>query len=79
MAESIAPAGDTAAPPIDRVPVKNSEPPPTEKIGALRWLRRNLFNSPLNSALTIVAFMLVAYWGASFVEWGILDAVWYTT
>lgn len=78
MAESIAPTGDTAALAPVRPAARKSEPPPTEKIGALRWLRRNLFNSPLNSALTVVAAALVAYWGWSFIRWGILDAVWYT-
>lgn len=79
MAESIAPTGDTAALAPVRPAARKSEPPPTEKIGALRWLRRNLFNSPLNSALTVAAAALVAYWGWSFIRWGILDAVWYTT
>jgi general L-amino acid transport system permease protein len=78
MTESIAPIDDAATTGIERVPVRESEPPPSEKIGALRWLRRNLFNSLLNSALTIVAAVLVVYWGWSFVQWGILDAVWYT-
>jgi hypothetical protein len=76
MAESIAPVGDTASAGIERVPVRESEPPPSEKIGALRWLRRNLFNSPFNSVMTILAAALVAYWGWSFVQWGILHAVW---
>jgi general L-amino acid transport system permease protein len=78
MAESIAPVGDTASAGIERVPVRESEPPPSEKIGALRWLRRNLFNSPFNSVMTILAAALVAYWGWSFLQWGILHAVWYT-
>jgi general L-amino acid transport system permease protein len=79
MAESIAPISGTASAGIERIPVKESEPPPSEKIGALRWLRRNLFNSPFNSALTVAAAALVAYWGWGFLEWGILHAVWYTT
>lgn len=79
MTESIAPMRDAATSGIDRIPVRESEPPPSEKIGVLRWLRRNLFNSPLNSALTVVAAALLAYWGWSFIQWGILDAVWYTT
>jgi general L-amino acid transport system permease protein len=52
-----------------------SEPPPTEKIGILRWLRQNLFNSPFNSVLTIICLALVAYWALAFAEWGILNAV----
>ncbi len=63
---------------LERIRENVSEPPPTEKIGALRWLRRNLFNSPINSALTVIFLALLAYWGVAFFEWGILNAVWYT-
>jgi general L-amino acid transport system permease protein len=79
MAEMLAPTGE-AAPAIERTAFahKASEPPPSEKIGALRWMRQNLFSSPFNSALSLVTLGLVVYWGAGFIKWGILDAVWYT-
>jgi len=79
-ARPTAPTGDTApaakAKTIHRETV--SEPPPLEKIGILRWLRRNLFNGWFNSILTLFCLTLVAYWTVGFVQWGILDAVWYT-
>ncbi|MEJ2027149.1 MAG: efflux RND transporter permease subunit [Limibacillus sp.] len=34
----------------------------------LRWLHRNLFNSPFNAVLTILCLALVAYWGIAFIE-----------
>jgi general L-amino acid transport system permease protein len=80
MAEILASAADTPAADITRtaITMRTNEPPPSEKIGALRWLRRNLFNSPFNSVLTLLTMGLIAYWGAEFIKWGILDAVWYT-
>lgn len=79
-ASPTAPTGDTglAARARQRAEPAVSEPPPTEKIGILRWLRRNLFNSPFNSVLTIICLALVAYWALAFIEWGILNSVWYT-
>lgn len=76
-ASPAAPTGDTGltARARPRATPAVSEPPPTEKIGILRWLRRNLFNSPFNSVLTIICLALVAYWALAFVEWGILNAV----
>ena len=80
MAEMIAPTGDTTATAIERTAIaaETIGPPPTERIGALRWMRRNLFNSPFNSVLTLLALGLITYWGIGFFEWGILNAVWYT-
>ena len=77
---STAPAGDTrpTAATEKRIAENTSEPPPSEKIGVLRWLRKNLFSNALNSALTLVCLGLVAYWVLAFVEWGILNAVWNT-
>jgi general L-amino acid transport system permease protein len=76
-ASPAAPTGDTglAARARPRATPAVSEPPPTEKIGILRWLRQNLFNSPFNSVLTIICLALVAYWALAFAEWGILNAV----
>jgi general L-amino acid transport system permease protein len=79
MTETLVPASDPpAAIARTAIAAPKSEPPPSEKIGALRWLKQNLFSSPLNSALSVLAIGLVAYWSAGFIKWGILDAVWYT-
>ena len=79
MTETLVPASDPpAAIARTAIAAPKSEPPPSEKIGALRWLKQNLFSSPLNSALSVLAIGLVAYWSTGFIKWGILDAVWYT-
>jgi general L-amino acid transport system permease protein len=80
MAQLLAPTGDTAPNAIARTAItaETSELPPVEKIGALRWMRQNLFNSPFNTVLSLLSIGLVVYWGAEFFKWGILDAVWYT-
>ena len=40
------------------------------------WARANLFNSWLNSALTLVLLYLIVRWGLGLLEWGLLNAVW---
>jgi general L-amino acid transport system permease protein len=42
----------------------------------LRWLRANLFSSITSTIITLLLFALVAKMLVSFVQWGILDAVW---
>ncbi|ABC32460.1 ABC-type amino acid transport system, permease component [Hahella chejuensis KCTC 2396] len=49
-------------------------PPPSNTVGVVGWLRTNLFSSPVNSVLTIIAFYLI-YSGISwFVSWGVINA-----
>jgi general L-amino acid transport system permease protein len=51
-------------------------PPPASLVGAVGWLRANLFSSPGNVALTVFA-ALVAFWLIpGFVKFLITDAVW---
>lgn len=57
---------------------RHAPPPPTERVPVLRWLKLNLFNSWTNSALTILIAVALWNWIPAFVQWGILDAVWYT-
>jgi general L-amino acid transport system permease protein len=45
---------------------------------AWRWLRANLFSSITNSIVTLVLFAVLAKAVVSFVQWGIVDAVWRT-
>src|SRR5215475_1295373 len=45
---------------------------------AVRWLRANLFSSITNSIVTLVLFAVLAKAVVSFVQWGIVDAVWST-
>src|SRR5580704_10783301 len=44
----------------------------------VRWLRANLFSSIANSIVTLLLFALLAKALVSFVQWGLIDAVWST-
>ena len=50
-------------------------PPPTAT-GALGWLRKNLFDSPLNGALTLLALYLVYVVVPPVIEWALIKANW---
>jgi general L-amino acid transport system permease protein len=53
-----------------------AEKAPLVRIGALRWLRENLFNSWLNAILTVLALALIYLFASSFIAWGLVNAVW---
>ena len=50
-------------------------PPPVTERGAIKWMRENLFSTPLNIALTLLG-ALVVYWliSAALPWW--LNSVW---
>lgn len=78
MVDSVAPLPGQK-PAADPAADKTTAPPPVEKIGILRWFRENLFSSPFNTVLTIIMLLLLVDWIPSFLQWGVFDAVWYTT
>jgi general L-amino acid transport system permease protein len=51
-------------------------PPPVTSTGVLGWLRNNLFSSPLNAALTLLALYLLYLLVPPFVEWALVNADW---
>ena len=51
-------------------------PPPASTIGVVGWLRRNLFSSPLNIALTVLALYLLHAILPPLLRWAFLDATW---
>lgn len=51
-------------------------PPPIATVGVLGWLRRNLFSSPLNAALTLLALYLLYLIIPPVFEWAFLKADW---
>ncbi|HUL94723.1 MAG TPA: amino acid ABC transporter permease [Usitatibacter sp.] len=57
-------------------PVTPDLPPPAATTGAIGWLRRNLFDSPLNSALTLLAIYLLYLLVPPFARWAFIDADW---
>jgi general L-amino acid transport system permease protein len=45
-------------------------------MAVLAWLRGNLFNSVLNSVITVLLFGLLLWLGGGLLHWLVLDAVW---
>jgi general L-amino acid transport system permease protein len=56
-----------------RVP-DESQAPPSERIGALRWLRENLFSSLPNTILTLLCLYLLWLAVPPILNWAIFDA-----
>ena len=50
--------------------------PPVASAGPTGWLRANLFNSPLNTALTLAAVYILAVTIPPVVRWAFVDAIW---
>jgi general L-amino acid transport system permease protein len=51
-------------------------PPPGLGIGAVAWMRENLFSSPANAGITIITALLL-YWAVPpMIQWLFIDAVW---
>jgi general L-amino acid transport system permease protein len=50
-------------------------PPPPNTTGFTGWLLQNLFNTPLNSVLTIIGGAFIAWIGWGVIDWAIIRAV----
>jgi general L-amino acid transport system permease protein len=61
---------------VDR-PLRN--PPRPGAAGALGWLRRNLFSTPLNGALTLLVVYGLYLAVPPLVQWAVIDADWVGT
>ncbi len=61
--------------PVSHVPQPDL-PPPVSMVGAVGWLRGNLFSSPLNVALTILAAYLLYISIPPLLRWAFLNATW---
>jgi general L-amino acid transport system permease protein len=53
------------------------EQPPSASAGVIGWLRANLFNSVLNTILTLAAIYLLAVTIPPVVRWAFIDAIWH--
>ncbi|MDQ2697087.1 MAG: amino acid ABC transporter permease [Pseudomonadota bacterium] len=51
-------------------------PPPRTSVGVVGWVRRNLFSSPLNAALTLLGLWLLYLIIPPVLQWAVLDADW---
>ncbi|WP_374446129.1 amino acid ABC transporter permease [Stella sp.] len=65
---SFALAGDGAPP----------RPPPPVARGAVGWLRRNLFASPFDAAVTLALAAAIAWFVPRAFAWALVDAVWWS-
>jgi general L-amino acid transport system permease protein len=54
-------------------------PPPTMSVGALGWLKANLFSSWFNTLLTLLAVYLIWLMVPPLVQWAFIDANWVGT
>ena len=54
----------------------DARPAPSSVVGPVKWLRDNLFGSPLNSVLTLVALYIIWLIVPGAVQWMLIDAVW---
>jgi general L-amino acid transport system permease protein len=55
---------------------KPSQPPPPNTVGAIGWLRKNLFGGPFDSLMTIVGASLIAYFSYALFQYSVVNAVW---
>lgn len=53
-----------------------SLPPPQNSVGAVAWIRKNFFSSPLNIALTIISLYILYLLVPPMVQWVFIDATW---
>ncbi len=51
-------------------------PPPRSEVGIIGWVRHNLFSSPLNTVLTLLAIWFLWTLIPPLLDWIIFDAIW---
>ncbi len=51
-------------------------PPPRSEVGVLGWVKHNLFSSPLNTVMTLLAIWFLWLLIPPMFEWMVLDAIW---
>ncbi len=61
---------------VTELPASQLRPPIVERLGVIGWMRRNLFNSPLNGILTVLVLWLLWTTLVPLVEWAVVNAVW---
>lgn len=52
-------------------------PPPANTVGIQGWMKNNLFDGPVNSALTILALFLIFWSVPPILNWTIFEATWF--
>ncbi len=64
--------------PIDSDAIKKMKPPVTRR-GIIGWAKANLFNGIFNSLLTLGIVLLFLKLVPPFIQWALVDSVWFTT
>jgi len=52
-----------------------AQPPPPSEVGALAWMRANLFSSPLNAVMTLAALWAIYALAAAILPW-VVNGIW---
>ncbi|MDR0808616.1 MAG: amino acid ABC transporter permease [Gemmobacter sp.] len=66
----------TEVTPFVRTEVLDSQEPPPGEQGAVKWLRENLFSSPLNTALTVLGLLVITWLMMHSVPW-FMHSIWH--
>jgi general L-amino acid transport system permease protein len=59
-----------------RVEMALAQSAPKNEVGAGAWARKNLFSTPVNSVMTIIAALVVGWFLPQILNWLLFDAVW---
>src|SRR5947209_4503799 len=60
----------------EEIPLPAQQRPPVVTSGVIGWLRANLFNSVVNTLLTILAVYLLVLTVPPLIRWMFIDAIW---
>jgi len=60
-------------------PKKSAVKPPVTSVGAVGWIRANLFSTWFNSLLTIVAVIILWHTAIPFIRWAFVDSLWFAS
>ncbi|MFH1137146.1 MAG: amino acid ABC transporter permease [Pseudomonadota bacterium] len=63
---------------VQTTPVAEMKPP-ASRVGAIGWLRANLFNSVFNSIITLAVFYGLLRTVPAFIQWAVIDSVFMTS
>jgi general L-amino acid transport system permease protein len=66
----------SASAPAHQVAAPTREPPPSLIAGPLAWMRANLFNSWISTAVTLGLGYIVFKFAVGFIAWAFIHAVW---
>ena len=59
-----------------RMEMLNAQAAPSSEQGVGNWVRRNLFPTPLDTVLTILAMLIMAWFLPPLLRWLFIDAQW---